>query len=190
MNLNEKLFRSKLETLEEFYNFIKDLKQKHTYEAGNTINCVYFYDIQHRIGIPGATLMHGDKKHILSLEDWKLVLDNLDKPELYVEAKNTKAFRGKNYLLKYNIDYDYYGLGICKTKEGYLITTVFKDNENSIDNWLLGNGKAQPKVPTVMDIPGFSLSEGPSNNIIEQKFKNVNLSIKDLNEMLQKYIKE
>ena len=190
MNLNEKLFRSKIEDLDEFYDFIKQLKTSPNMEDRNLINRIYFWDYKHQIGIPGASILHGHKKHILTLEDWQLLLDNLNKPELYVEAKSGKAFTGTNYLLKYNIDWDYYGLGICDTKEGYLITTLFKDDENSIDNWLEGNGKTPPKMPTVMDIPGFSLSEGFHNIIINDKKKNVNLSIKDLNEVLQKYIEE
>ena len=49
-----------------------------------------------------------------------------------------------------------------------------EDIEANIDNWLLSNGKAQPKVPTATYVPGCSLSEG-LDNIITQLKRNVNL---------------
>ena len=49
--------------------------------------------------------------------------------------------------------------------------------------------KAQPEAPSTSNEYGSLLNEG-LNIIINDKQKNVNLSIKDLNEMLQKYIKE
>ena len=59
---------------------------------------------------------------------------------------------------------------------------INENKETNIDNWLLGNVKAQPKVSTAAYVPGCSLSER-LNNIITYNQKSVNV-IK-LNERLQ-----
>ena len=171
-NFNEmSLFKSKITDFKEFYNFVENLLQTNP----KIINKIYYKVENLNFGIPANTIRHSKIKHNITEKDWEYLIKNITKPELFVEAKHFGAFEGTNYLLKYNFNYKNYGLGVCNTtKHGYLVTTFFEDKENSIDNWLEGNGKAQPKMPTAKNMPGFPLSEGLYINIINQKLNNLN----------------
>jgi len=189
MNLNEKLFRSKLETLDEFWNYIWDIKQHGTVGEKQDISKIYFKIPGVDYGIPSSTILHDYNKHKMNLQDWKDLCNNLNSYESYVESNKQQGFRGTNYLYKYYFEDEYFGVGVCVTKECNLITTFFRDSEQGIDGWLQQNKKAQPEAPSTSNEYGSLLNEG-LNLIINDKKKNVNLSIKDLNKVLQKYIEE
>lgn len=174
MQLNElALHKSNTNTIDEFEQQINNFKNSNLLELKQLISKLYFQVPNTNIGIPASTFQHDNKKHVITKNDWKRLIKFIGNPQTYVEAKYSKAFRGPNYLYKYFFDNKYYGVAACKTKHGWLITTFFQDKEPNIDNWLLGNGKAQPKVPTAAYVPGCSLSEG-LNNIITHNNKNVN----------------
>ena len=175
MKINElSLHKSSAENLDKFEQQIFNFKNSDKLHLKQLISKLYFEIPNTNIGIPASTFMHDNKKHIITKNDWKRLIKFINQPKLFVEAKRSKAFRGINYLYKYNFDNNYYGVGAVKTKQGWLITTFFKDKESNIDNWLKGNGKAQPEVPTAAYVPGCSLSEG-LNNIITHLDKFVNL---------------
>lgn len=167
------LHKSSANNLEDFESQIEELRSSDSLKMKQLISKLYFEIPNINIGIPASTFRHDKKKHTLSTGEWKNLIKNINNPLLYVEARKSKAFRGENYLYKYKIYNKFYGVAVCKTKIGWLITTFFEDKESNIDNWLLGNGKAQPKVPTAAYVPGCSLSEG-LNNIITNIKENVN----------------
>ena len=174
MILNERLFRSRIEDFEEFYNFIFEIKQSGTQQQKQQISKIYFKIPNSIYGIPASTILHDNKKHNLKLQDWKDLINNIDSYETYVESNKQQGFRGKNYLYKYYFEDEYFGVGICDTKECDLITTFFRDSEKGIDAWLQQN-KAQREAPSTVNRHGSLLTEG-LNNIITSFPKNVNLN--------------
>ena len=182
MQINElSLHKSNTTSLDDFNKQITELKNSDLLKFKQLISKLYFQVPNTNIGIPASTIRHDTKKHTISISQWKDLIKNINKPLLYVEAKHGKAFQGKNYLYKYKIHNKFYGVGFCITKYGWLVTTFFEDQEPNIDNWLVGNGKAQPEMPTAAYVPGCSLSEG-LNNIVIDKNKNVKRYIKKCNE--------
>lgn len=174
MIFNERLFRSRIEDFEEFYNFVFEIKQSGTQQQKQQISKIYFKIPNSIYGIPASTILHDNKKHSLKLQDWKDLINNIDSYETYVESNKQQGFRGKNYLYKYYFEDEYFGVGICNTKECDLITTFFRDSEKGIDAWLQQN-KAQREAPSTVNRHGSLLTEG-LNNIITSFPKNVNLN--------------
>ncbi len=178
--IEQALHKSSTNNVQEFENQIQELNNSDIHKLKQLISKLYFQIPNTNIGIPASTYRHDTKKHQINANDWDKLIKNIKYPKLFVEAKKGKAFRGINYLYKYKIGKLFYGLAICRTKKLDLITTFFQDTEGSIDNWLIGNGKTQPEVPTANYVPGCSLCEGSSNIIITCNSKNVN----NMNEQL------
>ena len=174
MILNERLFRSRIEDFEEFYNFIFETKQSGTQQQKQQISKIYYKIPNSFYGIPASTILHDNKKHNLKLQDWKDLINNLDSYEDFVESNKQQGFRGKNYLYKYYFEDEYFGVGICNTKECNLVTTFFRDSEKAIDSWLRQN-KTQREAPSTTNGHGSLLTEG-LNNIITYLDRFVNLS--------------
>lgn len=185
------LHKSSTKSINDFAQQINTFRNSGKLELKQLVSKLYFQIPNTNIGIPASTFVHDAQKHSITVDDWNRLFSFIASPELFVEAKYSKAFRGQNFLYKYYFDNKFYGLGACKTKRNWLITTFFEADEPSIDNWLIGNGKTPPEVPTAADVPGCSLSEGfnpdeftsSHTNSIHYFEEDFNLHLKNLNEL-------
>ena len=171
MKLDERLFRTNIENFDEFYDFVFNIKQNGSDEQKQNISKVYFPITGSDYGVPASTILHDYKKHNMKKQDWIDLFNNIQSFECYVQSNKQQGFRGENFLFKYYFEDEYFGVGVCLTKDGKLITTFFRDTENGIDAWLQQN-KIQGEAPSTMDRYGSLLTHGFNNNII-QKDENV-----------------
>lgn len=125
--------RSKFADFEDFYNDViskpKNTKNKEqfNYLTKGGIN----------LRIPHDTILHEQKKHKLSSDEWKDLLDNIDDVSDAALSKKKSRFDGKPVLLKVNTLTDTYGV-VLETfeKSNPIIATAFIDSEKNIDNWI------------------------------------------------------
>ena len=124
----------------DFADFYKQVFEKENLAKKNNSK-IYksFYDYSTEnvsVRIPHDTVVHDNNKHNLTVEEWKDVLQNLNKP---VDAvlSNKPRFNGQPVLLKIVSNKNTYGTVVeFFDNKQPIITTAFKDTEKNIDNWL------------------------------------------------------
>lgn len=165
------MYASPLPTFGEFYDDVsngKDRKKR-------------YFKYNDYIAFPSDVILHDIKKHSLSKIDALDALGNLEKFEKIVVSNKENSFGKKSILLKVKTENGSYGVVITLGKEHNFISTLFKDNEKSIDNWLK---KREAEVPT--NNPSAALGETPISvatsshslrNIIGEIRKEINTSL-------------
>lgn len=165
------MYASPLPTFGEFYDDVsngKDRKKR-------------YFKYNDYIAFPSDVILHDIKKHSLSKIDALDALGNLEKFEKIVISNKENSFGKKSILLKVKTENGSYGVVITLGKEHNFISTLFKDNEKSIDNWLK---KREAEVPT--NNPSAALGETPISvatsshslkNIISEIRKEINTSL-------------
>ena len=159
--------RSKFADFEDFYNDViskpKNTKNKEqfNYLTKGGIN----------LRIPHDTILHEQKKHKLSSDEWKDLLDNIDDVSDAALSKKKSRFDGKPVLLKVNTLTNTYGV-VLETfeKSNPIIATAFIDSEKNIDNWI--------KNEAISSGTKTSFLSNRLNNIITNihpKFKSYNV---------------
>lgn len=125
--------RSKFTEFKYFYNDVLS-KPKNT-KNKEQFNFITKGGINLRI--PHDTILHEQKKHKLTSDEWKNLLDNIDDVSDAVLSKQKSRFDGKPVLLKINTLTNTYGV-VLETfkKNNPLIATAFIDTEKNIDNWI------------------------------------------------------
>lgn len=158
----------------QFLDTIKQMVQDKDIKQKQLVSKLFFKIPNTDYGIPASTIKHIYKKHGTSLQDWIKLFSMLDKYESEVLSKKQQDFRGLNYLRKYKIHNQYFGVGVCDTRICKLITTFFKSTNKGITNWQEINKQVQPEAPSTSNGYGSLLSDEP-NNIIPYKEEKINL---------------
>lgn len=159
--------RSKFTDFKDFYNDVlskpKNTKNKEqfNYQTKGSIN----------LRIPHDTILHEQKKHKLSPDEWKDLLDNIDEVSDAALSKKKSRFDGKPILLKINTLTNTYGV-VLETfeKSNPIVATAFIDSEKNIDNWI--------KNEAISSGTKTSFLSNRLNNIItniQPKFKSYNV---------------
>lgn len=125
--------KSRFDNFADFYN---DVLSK----PKNTNNKEQFNALTKdglNIRIPHDTVIHDDKRHELSSDEWLDLLNNIDDVSVAVLSKKKSSYDGKSVLLKINTKNNIYGV-VLETfaKNNPLISTAFIDTEKNIDNWI------------------------------------------------------
>lgn len=167
------MYASKAKNFDEFYNKVlssdKNIKSKEQYNLKTKGNN-YFR-------IPFDTVLHDKNGHSLTKEQWNEFLENIDNP-IDFEISSKPRFAGKPILLKVKTNSAYYG-AVIETfeKNNPIITTVFKDTEKNIDNWLKKERPSQTRNTSAVTTKGLLLSKGLTN-IITNVQPNYNPNVK------------
>ena len=167
--LEQAMYKSKLETIEQFVDDVFDSKDTSARYFTITSNSGVAFDL------PRDTVLH-DKKHNLSSSEWKEVAENIDSFES-VSLSDKSIYNGQSVLLKVKTPSGKYGVVFEHMSKGRnIITTAFKDTDANIDNWIKNNSaRAMQKAPTTQK--GL-LSSRSIADIISNLDNNVNSSLK------------
>lgn len=131
------MYKSPKKDFAEFYKQV--FEKENQAKKNNSKIAKSFYDYSTKdvsVRVPHDTVVHDNNKHNLTVEEWKDVLQNLNKP---VDAvlSNKPRFNGQPVLLKIVSNKNTYGTVVeFFDNKQPIITTAFKDTEKNIDNWL------------------------------------------------------
>lgn len=160
--------KSRFDNFADFYN---DVLSK----PKNTNNKEQFNALTKdglNIRLPHDTVVHDDKRHKLSSDEWQDLLNNIDDVSYAGISKKKSRFGGIPVLLKVDTNNNSFGVVIeTFAKNNPLISTAFVDTESNIEKWIDENtikNEAVPNgtKPTFLDI---SLNNIITN--INPKFK-------------------
>lgn len=137
--------RSRFDDFAKFYQDVlskpKNTKNKEQFNAltKNGIN----------LRIPHDTILHEQKKHKLTAEQWQDLLNNIDDVSASAISSQKPRFNGKPVLLKVNTEKDTFGI-VLETfeKNNPIVATAFIDSEKNIDNWLSNEGIKNEAIPS------------------------------------------
>lgn len=112
--------------LKIFVNILENPYAKKTY--------FIFKDLK----IPSDTILHVNKRHKLTLEQWKQCLQIYSKGKIFDKNKTNKTrYDGQTIKYVYTHNNSFIGLVIETLKnQDKMLTTIFMDNKNSLLNWV------------------------------------------------------
>lgn len=130
------MYKSPLDNFNDFYNQVFE-KEKTSKQNNSKVEKSYFEykNNQVYLRIKHDAINHGDKKHRLSAEEWKNVLENI----LNIEnaAISNKQYSNDNVaLIKVATPNDKYGVSIQFANGTNQISTIFKSTDKGIDSWI------------------------------------------------------
>lgn len=113
------------------------------------------------------TVLHSEKEHTLTSNEWKDLLSNIDNIESAVKSHQRPRYSGIPVLLKVKTNNGCYGVVLeIFQKNNPIITTAFTDVESEIDNWI--------KVEAIPNGTETTFSDTRLNNIITHFAPNFN----------------
>lgn len=137
--------RSRFANFKDFYNDV--LSKPKNSNKKEQFNALSKGGINLRI--PHDTVIHEQKKHKLSAEQWQDLLNNIDDVSRAELSKQKARFNGKPVLLKVNTLYNTFGVVIeTFEKNNPIITTAFIDTEKNINNWLSNESIKNEAIPS------------------------------------------
>lgn len=147
--------RSEFNNFDNFYNDVINNKNKNTDKKQFNAPTADGLNIR----VPHDTVLHSEKEHTLTSNEWKDLLSNIDNIESAVKSHQKPRYSGIPVLLKIKTNNGCYGvvLEIFK-KNNPIITTAFTDVESEIDNWI--------KVEAIPNGTETTFSDTRLNNII------------------------
>ncbi len=147
--------RSEFSNFDNFYNDVINNKKKNTDKKQFNAPTADGLNIR----VPHDTVLHSEKEHTLTSNEWKDLLSNIDNIESAVKSHQKPRYSGIPVLLKVKTNNGCYGvvLEIFK-KNNPIITTAFTDVESEIDNWI--------KVEAIPNGTETTFSDTRLNNII------------------------
>lgn len=130
------MYKSPLDNFNDFYNQVFE-KEAVSKQNNSKVEKSYFEykNNQVYLRIKHDAINHGDKKHRLSAEEWKNVLENI----LNIEnaAISNKQYSNDNVaLIKVATPNDKYGVSIQFANGTNQISTIFKSTDKGIDSWI------------------------------------------------------
>lgn len=154
---------SRFKDFSKFYNDVvskpKNTKEKEQFN--------YFTHDGLNLRIPHDTILHEQKKHSLTQEQWQELLNNIDSVSQAALSRQKSRFNGKPLLLKIVADNNTYGV-VLETfaKNNPLIATAFMDSEKNIDNWIKNEAISSGTKTTFLSTRLIDIITG-----IQPKFK-------------------
>ena len=130
------MYKSPLDNFNDFYNQVFE-KETASKQNNSKVEKSYFEykNNQVYLRIKHDAINHGDKKHRLSAEEWKNVLENI----LNIEnaAISNKQYSNDNVaLIKVATPNGKYGVSIQFANGTNQISTIFKSTDKGIDSWI------------------------------------------------------
>ena len=130
------MYKSPLDNFNDFYNQVFE-KETASKQNNSKVEKSYFEykNNQVYLRIKHDAINHGDKKHRLSAEEWKDVLENI----LNIEnaAISNKQYSNDNVaLIKVATPNGKYGVSIQFANGTNQISTIFKSTDKGIDSWI------------------------------------------------------
>ncbi len=130
------MYKSPLDNFNDFYNQVFE-KEAVSKQNKSKVEKSYFEykNNQVYLRIKHDAINHGDKKHRLSAEEWKNVLENI----LNIEnaAISNKQYSNDNVaLIKVATPNGKYGVSIQFANGTNQISTIFKSTDKGIDSWI------------------------------------------------------
>ena len=130
------MYKSPLDNFNDFYNQVFE-KEAVSKQNNSKVEKSYFEykNNQVYLRIKHDAINHGDKKHRLSAEEWKNVLENI----LNIEnaAISNKQYSNDNVaLIKVATPNGKYGVSIQFANGTNQISTIFKSTDKGIDSWI------------------------------------------------------
>ncbi len=130
------MYKSPKENFTDFYNQVFE-KENEAKKNGKKVQKSYFeYRNENvQVRVKHDAINHADKKHTLTPDDWKDILDNLTNIENAGISK--KQYSNDNVaLLKINTPSGKYGVSIQFANGTNQISTAFKSTDKGIDLWI------------------------------------------------------
>lgn len=160
--------------IKDFNTFYDDVLNKQN-------NKKRYFQYNDYISLPSDVILHDAKKHNLSKEQASDALTHIENPEKTVLSDRENSFGKKSVLIKIKTEKGCYGAVLTIGKDLNFISTLFKDSEKSIDNWLKSREAGVPtnnpsaplgKTPVSVVTSGHSLKD-----IIGEVRKEINPSL-------------
>lgn len=147
--------RSEFNNFDNFYNDVINNKNKNTDKKQFNAPTADGLNIR----VPHDTVLHSEKEHTLTSNEWKDLLSNIDNIESAVKSHQKPRYSGIPVLLKVKTNNGCYGVVLeIFQKNNPIITTAFTDVESEIDNWI--------KVEAIPNGTETTFSDTRLNNII------------------------
>ena len=147
--------RSEFSNFDNFYNDVINNKNKNTDKKQFNAPTADGLNIR----VPHDTVLHSEKEHTLTSNEWKDLLSNIDNIESAVKSHQRPRYSGIPVLLKVKTNNGCYGVVLeIFQKNNPIITTAFTDVESEIDNWI--------KVEAIPNGTETTFSDTRLNNII------------------------
>ncbi len=147
--------RSEFNNFDNFYNDVINNKNKNTDKKQFNAPTADGLNIR----VPHDTVLHSEKEHTLTSNEWKDLLSNIDNIESAVKSHQKPRYSGIPVLLKIKTNNGCYGVVLeIFQKNNPIITTAFTDVESEIDNWI--------KVEAIPNGTETTFSDTRLNNII------------------------
>lgn len=147
--------RSEFNNFDNFYNDVINNKNKNTDKKQFNAPTADGLNIR----VPHDTVLHSEKEHTLTSNEWKDLLSNIDNIESAVKSHQKPRYSGIPVLLKIKTNIGCYGVVLeIFQKNNPIITTAFTDVESEIDNWI--------KVEAIPNGTETTFSDTRLNNII------------------------
>lgn len=189
MRLNEMTAHPFEGSFEEFYNYaLEQNKQEIINKNGyNRSKDTSKFKELYGFRILDNAIVHVDKGHILSPEQWNIIIKALSENNFTRCATAKKAkFCGKPIIYEIEYDNHLYGILVEYFKKALpIVITAFEGTRNGLDDWFAKNELYKRKVRQdeahSLRYRNRNASRSDSNNIINENDKNVNPFIK-LNE--------
>ena len=170
------MYKNKRKDIKEFVAFVKGGTEKnksffeHTTPQG------------HYFRIPSDTVLHDNNNHAdLSAEDWELFVNNFDKAAFAFDKENNPRYDGKVVIGQLEAGGRVYGIAGEAFKNGnFIITTLFKDKPQTINNWIKQKASDAPQNPPLKPLPlkqalksrlGDNLASRPKDSITNDRQK-------------------
>lgn len=160
--------KSRFDNFADFYN---DVLSK----PKNTNNKEQFNALTKEglnIRIPHDTVVHDDKRHKLSSDEWQDLLNNIDDVSYAGISKKKSRFGGIPVLLKVDTNNNSFGVVVeTFSKNNPLISTAFIDTESNIEKWIDENTIKNEAVPNGTKTTFLDISLNNIITNINPKFK-------------------
>ena len=178
LNQAAAMYKSPKENFSEFFEQVKIEPQRANKAYFN------FKDDNVDVNIPHDTVLHTDRKHSITLQQWESVLGNLSNIEnAGISAK--PRFNGEAVLLKIDANGQKYGVAVETFQNTQpMITTVFKSTDKGIDAWIQENSakaKSEASIST-RENGEVLLGQSPNDIIadVKEKLKGVSLRLNQI----------
>ena len=165
------MYKSPLDNFNDFYNQVFEKEAASKQNKSKIEKSFYEYKTENvDLRIPHDTVVHVENGHGLQLNEWADFFNNISTPT-DIAISNKPRYDGSPLLLKYNINGKTYGAVIefFENKKP-ILTTVFSDKEEDINNWIKEISHSQAKNTSSVTTKGMLLSN--DYNSILSYFKN------------------
>lgn len=166
------MYRNPRETIGEFVDYVNN--------NPSAKKSFYRFVTQDEIEVDvlSDTVIHDNKKHDLTGEQWQALLSNLDSIAAYVSSDRGGQYGNNAVLLKIDTDAGKFGVVIYHQPNGRnIITTAFKSTNEGIDSWMQKESSKKPSHYSTAT-EGIQTREVALSNSLKNIISQITINVK------------